>query len=454
MAEQSGEIVLMSGVYPWIALGLILGLILLFLPIRREWRFSHSRLIAAPRERIWDLYQFNPDDPESAAMHDGLVEVRPVPGEPGFEEHVIDMSKGHATNLMTLRCQVVAEERPVRCATRICEVDGKPDPFGPHGVETLELAEQPGGTLVTLSWHGEAANLWQSFALWRVPRRYLRKLWLLCEHDVVPTKPGGSRSLTSSLVLSALAIASFTIWFGWIMALLLTAILVVHEFGHWLAMRLTGQPAPRMLLIPFFGGMAVANHPHKTQFDDAFCSLMGPGFSVLPCVIFWLGGIMLGLPDFNLTEGASLTDLGAEASVREGIALLAVMIAAAIGLLNAIQLLPVLPLDGGHILRSVIESLGAAWARPVMLGLAALGIAGLLTLGDYILAAVLGLGALQAWYLKPGTTAGEQPPPRPMSGPGLVAIGLGYGLTLAIHLGAVFYALKVSGLLELWSGTL
>lgn len=452
MAEQSGEIVLMSGIYPWIALGLILGLIVLFLPIRREWHFSRSRLIAASRERIWKLYQFNPDDADNAAMHGNTVAVRAVPGEPGFEEHIIDLSGGHGTHLLTARCQIVANERPARYATRFCEIDGKPDPFGPNGVETLELVEQPGGTLVTLSWHGETDSLWQSFALWRVPRRYLRRLWLLCEHNVVPAKPGGSRSLTNSLVLSALAIGSFALWFGWATAILLTVILVVHEYGHWLAMRLTGQPAPRMLLIPFFGGMAVANHPHKTQFDDAFCSLMGPGFSVLPCLVFWLGGIMLGLPDLNLAEGQSLIGLGADASIRETIALIAVLIAAAIGLLNAVQLLPVLPLDGGHILRSVIESLGATWARPILLGLAVLGIAGLLKFGDYILAAVLGLGALQAWYLKPTATAGDLPPPRPMGGPGLVVIGLGYGLTLAVHVGAVFYALNALGLLALWSG--
>ena len=62
----------------------------------------------------------------------------------------------------------------------------------------------------------------------------------------------------------------------------------LHEFGHWIAMRFTGQPAPRIMLVPFFGGVTLANHPHKTLFRDAFCALMGAGVSALPSLVSFL----------------------------------------------------------------------------------------------------------------------------------------------------------------------
>ena len=87
-----------------------------------------------------------------------------------------------------------------------------------------------------------------------------------------------------SLSLTTLAVASFILLFGWVFALILTIAIIIHEYGHWLAMRMTGQPKPRIMLIPFLGGVAVPNHPYKSQFDDAFVSLMGAGLSLIPCL--------------------------------------------------------------------------------------------------------------------------------------------------------------------------
>jgi Zn-dependent protease len=108
------------------------------------------------------------------------------------------------------------------------------------------------------------------------------------------------------------------------------------------------------------------------------------------------------------------------------------------GVLNALQLVPVLPLDGGQVLRAVIQSFSGRLAKWFLLVVTLAGLVGFTALGDYILAGVLGLGALQAWYM-------EAVPPkvRPMRAVSIVIIGLGYILTLVVHLGAMSYGFYV-----------
>lgn len=209
-------------------------------------------------------------------------------------------------------------------------------------------------------------------------------------------------------------------------------------------MRLTGQPAPKMLLIPFFGGVAVANHPHRTLFDDAFCALMGPGLSAVPTLALLLAAWVLGVPDMaeftnSMTSVEAVGDLARP--VKMSLALGAVALATAFGGLNLLQMVPVLPLDGGQVLRAYLQSFGASWARRILLALASVGILGLGYAGDYILAGILALGALQAWYL-----GNEAPKARPMSPAGATVLGLGYLATAGIHAGALYYGLRVMGI--------
>lgn len=423
----------------WIgAFGLIGALLVLSWPYRRERFFRFERVIPASRERIWDIYDHRLDLDEARRFHKHLVSVRRLPDDPQVEEVVLDPS-GLGASRTVIQARLLTVRRPELCESHYCRIDSKDEPFGPSQRETLELEEHAGGTLVRLSWQGEAATLWQTFALRHNLKTYVNRLQAFCENGAAEPERGLRRKLWSSLGLTLAAVASFALLFGWQGAILITLILVVHEFGHWLAMRMTGQPAPRMVLIPFFGGMAVANHPHKSLFDDAFCALMGAGFSTLPCLALLLGGLALGLPEGGLNlawlqgaEEASLATLLAEA---------ALLLAFAVGLLNAFQLMPLLPLDGGHILRALIQSLSAQWARPLLLGITGLGMLGFSyygwafeSLAFLLLAATCALGALQAWYLD-----GKSAPAAPMRAGGLATICLGYGLTLTIHLGTSIY---------------
>ena len=418
----------------WIGLVLTAGLLTMIglsWPYRRLRGFSLRCRIAAPRERVWDAYQVDLDNPGNAALHFETVSVETVSQDPPLRDHVFDLSGGHGTNLVTARIETLAEQRPSLYRCRHRSLGGAAYPFGDEEETRLALSERPGGTVATLGWRGETATLWQYFNIWRSTRRFLMRLKQFSETGRVDRQGSSRRSLWTSLVLSVVAVGSFALWLGWVGALVLATVLVVHEFGHWLAMRLTGQPAPRLMLIPFLGGVAVANHPHKSLFDDALCSLMGPAFSVLPCIGLLAAIVVLGPP----VVGADYSD--PIASLRAHSGLIAVALALVVGVVNCLQLLPVLPLDGGQVLRAVLQSFSGQWARRSLLLITCLGMAAFGWIGDYILAAVLGLGALQAWHM-----SGAAPGSRPMNGREIAVIALGYGLCVAVHGGAIYYCLS------------
>lgn len=114
---------------------------------------------------------------------------------------------------------------------------------------------------------------------------------------------------------------------------------MVHEYGHVLAYRLAGHRAPKFRLVPF-GGVAISDQEPKSQAENAFVALMGPGFSIVLIVI-------------AVTASVWLDSIGDSNG-----AYYALEAAWWIGLLNAFNLLPFYPLDGGKTLHAVAMSAG------------------------------------------------------------------------------------------------
>jgi Peptidase family M50 len=125
---------------------------------------------------------------------------------------------------------------------------------------------------------------------------------------------------------------------GWQDALLLAAVVILHEAGHALAMRLVGIEVRGIYLIPFFGGAALPKTSYRSQGNLAFVALMGPGFSLIPT---W------GLAAMFQASGDSRLCL-------EAMWLFA--------LINVTNLLPIYPLDGGLILNALLGSLSSRLA--------------------------------------------------------------------------------------------
>lgn len=412
----------------------ILPLIVLSWPRRRQRAFTISRFIGAPRPLVWSTYRITPDQSITSPLHRSVVESRRVADCPGLEETVIDLSGGARSRLTTLRYQTLIERAEEVHSYRLHSVNDKPAPFGMSHSDTLEFMDQQQGTLVRFKWQGETATLWQLLAMRRAMTRFLNRLQSVCETGTFVERDASKRPLWISLALTAAAVGGFAILFGWLVGLLLSAVLILHEFGHWLAMRMTGQPAPRLMLIPFFGGLATGNHPHKTLFDEAFCSLMGAGFSALLVVVCMALAAAFGLP----ADGGRLVDVIRLGGARENVPLVLAAIAGLIALVNLMQLIPVLPLDGGRVLHALMQSFSARWARIVSFAIAGLGVALVPVHGDPIVAGIFCLGALQAWHMTGQPTAA-----RVMSGLGVSAITSAFALTVAIHLGAIVAVLRL-----------
>lgn len=109
-------------------------------------------------------------------------------------------------------------------------------------------------------------------------------------------------------------------------ALLFAAVLLFHEVGHWLAMRLSGQQDVRIFFIPFFGAVTTARSLPPTAGARAAIALAGP-----------IPGIVLGL---------ILLKLFPQAGLGRGTALILLYV-------NVFNLLPIGFLDGGRVVSSL-----------------------------------------------------------------------------------------------------
>lgn len=118
--------------------------------------------------------------------------------------------------------------------------------------------------------------------------------------------------------------------FDWIGIAMLMGVLLIHEAGHYLGMQMFGYRDVRMFFIPFFGA-AVSGKKHAAPaWQQLIVLLLGP----LPGIV--LGAVLyvvLQPRDFESREFYTIVML--------------------IGL-NAFNLLPLMPLDGGRVVHLLI----------------------------------------------------------------------------------------------------
>lgn len=167
------------------------------------------------------------------------------------------------------------------------------------------------------------------------------------------------------VALAAASLAAYSWLFSFQFALMLIACLVVHEYGHVRAMQYFGMKTKGFYLIPFLGGMALTDEKINTRWQDVVISIMGPvfglGMSLLCLLAWWLtdNPIFAGLAGFN-------------------------------ALLNLFNLLPIVPLDGGHVIKSISFSMNSHTGLALCVGGIGLGVVisysfGLTLLGLFLL---------------------------------------------------------------------
>ncbi|MCF2857522.1 site-2 protease family protein [Pseudoalteromonas sp. SMS1] len=166
------------------------------------------------------------------------------------------------------------------------------------------------------------------------------------------------------------SVAGYAWLFSWQFALMLVVCLVVHEYGHVRAMKYFGLKTKGFYLIPFVGGLAMSEDKMTTRWQDVVISLMGPAFglftSVLGVVLYYITG----------------------ADIFAGVAVLS-------ALLNLFNLLPILPLDGGHVLKSISFSMRSWVGLLACLGGLALGLWVSYAFGLMLLAFFIFIGSIE-----------------------------------------------------------
>ncbi|MEJ2694375.1 MAG: hypothetical protein P8166_15410 [Candidatus Thiodiazotropha sp.] len=153
---------------------------------------------------------------------------------------------------------------------------------------------------------------------------YLFQNWLQTNRLPPPLSTQLGLFLGSAIAFILLA----GLFWGWTIALLMLGVIVFHEAGHWLAMRALGYRNLQVVMLPLVGGISLGQETGYDATHRTLVSLMGPlpGI-ILGTAILWLNGM----------EGGLITMLGAILLV-----------------VNYLNLLPLMPLDGGQLLKALI----------------------------------------------------------------------------------------------------
>jgi stage IV sporulation protein FB len=160
------------------------------------------------------------------------------------------------------------------------------------------------------------------------------------EAVIIPPKPTAAepkskiniwtRSLTS---LALYLILGYYIFHSFEMLLLITAIVIFHELGHFFAMKAFRYQDLGIFFIPLLGAYVSGSKREVSQKESAIILLAGP-----------LPGIILGAVFFVMYKNNP--DLSIAGISFYSVSLLLIF-------LNIINLIPVYPLDGGQLLNRV-----------------------------------------------------------------------------------------------------
>lgn len=165
---------------------------------------------------------------------------------------------------------------------------------------------------------------------WEAER--VRKSELVAAVRAIENKStGGLTKFFVLLVSLAVFVAAGVAWWDPWMVAMLVVVLLFHEAGHYVAMRLFGYRNVKMFFIPFLGAAVSGRHFNISGWKKALVYLAGP-----------LPGILVSLPIMAIgiaTDRHWLLEFG-------GMALL----------LNTLNLLPIMPLDGGWIMHLTVFS--------------------------------------------------------------------------------------------------
>jgi len=132
--------------------------------------------------------------------------------------------------------------------------------------------------------------------------------------------------------LMAASFAGYAYLFTWKFALLIMIALAWHESGHVWAMKRMGIKTKGYFFIPFVGGAAVATERCKTYGQNSYIAIMGPIWGFTLALVSYIVFLVTQQPLFAAAACWQAT-------------------------INLFNLFPIMPLDGGQLMRSITFSI-------------------------------------------------------------------------------------------------
>jgi len=132
--------------------------------------------------------------------------------------------------------------------------------------------------------------------------------------------------------LAVVTIVTYALFFNPSIALGLFGLLAIHEYGHVVGLKITNISYEGPYFIPFLGAIIVPQEQHNSMWDEFVFVYLGPLFGLFSV------GLSIGL--YYITHNMIFMAIG--------------FLAAFINLMN---LIPVFPLDGGRLTRSIFTSI-------------------------------------------------------------------------------------------------
>lgn len=127
-----------------------------------------------------------------------------------------------------------------------------------------------------------------------------------------------------TLISLFVSIGAYALIYGWKFGVGIVYLLFIHEMGHMVAARKKGIPTTAAVFIPFLGAAVGMKEKPKSIKDDVYISYMGPFAGLLSILPFFVLYFMT-----HELFWMALFQVGA--------------------MLNLFNLIPMMPLDGGHI---------------------------------------------------------------------------------------------------------
>jgi len=142
--------------------------------------------------------------------------------------------------------------------------------------------------------------------------------------------------------------------------------LLVHEYGHVLAMNRLGMGPARIYIVPFLGGLAKGQRLPVSEWHGVLVSLAGPAFGLLAAIPFY--GLYLWSGQEVWLQGVF-----------------------AIAFINLINLAPAPPLDGSKALGPVLARIHPMLEKVALLAVGALAVLWGVSNGSWLFAGFLAL---------------------------------------------------------------